>query len=86
MSECKNVACTEQTAEAYNWNYCSSTCEIMTLRYENKDMLKNLKELEGIIDFNSIGEKARFRLRSHDDIGVISWLNRVVAGDPAGTS
>jgi len=38
MSECKRNNCEEEAACSYNNDYCSSTCEIMQLRAENKGL------------------------------------------------
>ena len=49
MSECKNKTCDNETAECYQWDYCSSSCEIMTLRKENNELTKKVERLEKAI-------------------------------------
>ena len=45
MSECINPICDEEASSAYNNDYCSSTCEIMTLRKERDKYRKALEEI-----------------------------------------
>ena len=35
MSECRNIKCDEEACAGYNDNYCSSTCQIMSLMRDN---------------------------------------------------
>lgn len=45
MSECKHKNCTDEAAECYQWEYCSSTCESMDLREENKELKEALEKI-----------------------------------------
>lgn len=49
MSECNHVTCEEEAAAAYNLDYCSSTCEILSLRKQLRSKDKALEDICALI-------------------------------------
>ena len=75
MSECKHRNCTNETAECYQWEYCSSTCENMTLRRENNELTKKVERLEKAL------WDERYKWYMCTPKGMEKYLNDLYAGE-----